>query len=102
MQVNETALREVKVLLSVAHVNIVKLLHHFEDNGQHCLVFEYVPFTLLQLIENRSLRYERIVHLTKQLVTGLEYLHERKVSQLSLLIKPQCVADVWCPLLLLL
>lgn len=79
MQVNETALREVKVLLSVSHVNIVKLLHHYEDKGQHCLVFEYVPFTMLQLIENKSLTHEKIVHLTRQLVKGLEHLHKKKV-----------------------
>jgi cyclin-dependent kinase-like len=44
-QVRKTAVREVKVLRSVRHDNIVSLLDVFRQNGKLYLVFEYVERT---------------------------------------------------------
>lgn len=44
-QVRRTAVREVKVLRSVRHDNIVSLLDAFRQNGKLYLVFEYVEKT---------------------------------------------------------
>lgn len=45
LQVRKTAVREVKVLRSLRHENIVQLLDVFRQNGKLFLVFEFVDRT---------------------------------------------------------
>lgn len=48
-QVRKTALREVRILRSLAHENIVTLHEVFRNSGKLYLVFEYVDRTILEV-----------------------------------------------------
>ena len=54
LQVRKTAIREVKVLQSVRHDNVVRLLDVFRLHRKLYLVFEYVEGTVLQ-VRNRCI-----------------------------------------------
>ena len=53
-QVRKTALREVRILKSLAHENIVALHEVFRRSGKLFLVFEYVDRTVLEARPNCS------------------------------------------------
>jgi cyclin-dependent kinase-like len=43
--------REIRVLKDYQHGNIVDLTHVFKEEGKLFLVFDYVPQTLLELLQ---------------------------------------------------
>ncbi len=50
-QVRKTAMREIRVLKELRHSNIVNLIEVFRWRHKICLVFEYVPKTILEELE---------------------------------------------------
>ncbi|ETO17466.1 Protein kinase domain containing protein [Reticulomyxa filosa] len=91
-----TAIREIKILTSLDHPNIVKLLEaitnrhteKFTERKKHptkkkgysmnmYMVFEYVDHDLSGLLQNQTVyfRLHEIKHILQQIVRGLNYLH---------------------------
>lgn len=83
-----TALREIKILKSLNHPNVLKLeeIVHSQptefnrQKGSIFLVFEFMEHDLGGLL-NRPVEFytDEIMCLTKQLLTGLHYIHVQKI-----------------------
>ncbi|KAK9235793.1 kinase-like domain-containing protein [Lipomyces kononenkoae] len=76
-----TALREIKLLQSVRHDNVVSLLEMMVEKSSVYMVFEYMDHDLSGILThpNFLLEHAHIKHLFKQLLEGLAYLHKRGV-----------------------
>lgn len=89
-----TAIREVKILKSLNHENIVKLkdvvcsIDVVNENIKECnanldffLVFEYLENDLAGLLESGEVKFtiDQIVDFMKQLLQGLEFCHDRRI-----------------------
>ncbi|CAJ0632155.1 9750_t:CDS:10 [Entrophospora sp. SA101] len=76
-----TALREVKLLQSLNHGQIVKLNEIMVFKGVVYMVFEYMDHDLTGILGNVQVNFEHqhIKCLMKQLLEGLAYLHENGV-----------------------
>lgn len=76
-----TAVREIKLLQSLNHHNIVKLLEVMVERNDCFMVFEYLSHDLTGLLNHPSftLTSAHKKHLAKQLFEGLDYLHKRSV-----------------------
>jgi serine/threonine protein kinase len=77
------ALREMFLLKSMKHDNVVKLLHvdckertRMERN-RITLVFEYVAYDLYYLLQKEDFEFssEQVKDLSRQLLSGLHYCH---------------------------
>ncbi|KAF7701660.1 putative cell division protein kinase [Cucumispora dikerogammari] len=79
-----TTLREISILKSLNHPNILKYKHVIIGPTQVCLITEFVDFELGAFI--RSFRYNT-EDIFKQLVIGLSYLHRSHIIHRDL--KPQ-------------
>lgn len=83
-KIRMTALREISVLKSLQHDNIVCLLDAFRDKGKISLVFEYVDRALLADIERyaeakRNMPLDDVRSVIYQLVQALDFIHEKNV-----------------------
>lgn len=76
-----TAIREIKLLQSLNHVNIVKLQEVMVERNDCFMAFEYLSHDLTGLLNHPSfvLTDAHKKHLAKQLFEGLDYLHKRGV-----------------------
>lgn len=76
-----TAIREIKLLQSLNHVNIVALQEVMVERNDCFMVFEYLEHDLTGLINHPSftLTPAHKKHLAKQFFESLEYLHHRGV-----------------------
>ena len=76
-----TAIREIKLLQSLNHVNVVPLLEVMVERNDCFMVFEYQSHDLTGLLNHPTftLAAAHKKHLAKQLFEGLEYLHRRGV-----------------------
>lgn len=86
-----TAIRELKMLRSLRHENIVNLKEIVTGQNQHSrarrnkheiyMVFEYVDHDLTGLMDTPSIRFteEQVKTYAKQLLSGLWYCHDREV-----------------------
>lgn len=79
-----TSLREISILKTLKHPNVVQLLNVMHTEESLILIFEYLDFDLKGYITNCR---PRIVDLTIQLLKGIKYMHERKIIHRDL--KPQ-------------
>lgn len=75
--VNRTALREIKLLQEVSHINLIGLLDVFGHKSNISLVFDFMDTDLEQLINDTSIVFlpSQVKNLMIQTLTGLEYLH---------------------------
>ncbi|PVI04389.1 serine/threonine-protein kinase bur1 [Periconia macrospinosa] len=76
-----TAIREIKLLQSLNHDNIVKLQEVMVEKNDCFMVFEYLSHDLTGLLNHPTFRLEQghKKDLAKQLFEGLDYLHRRGV-----------------------
>ena len=81
MQVRRTAARELEVLQTLHHPNLVSFLESFRTNGQLHLAFEFMDKTLLHDMEQmpRGIPYESVESHMLQLVHAVHFLHQNKV-----------------------
>ena len=94
--VAKTTLREVRILKSLQHPNIVQLREAFRKKGTPYLVFEYVQNNLLEVIERApdGLPAETVRLFAYQLLKGLAHMHalgllHRDVKPENLLVSEQ-------------
>jgi CTD kinase subunit alpha len=76
-----TAIREVKLLQSLRHKNIVKLREVMVEKDDCFMVFEYLSHDLTGLLNHPSFKLDasQKKHLAMQLFEGLDYLHKKGV-----------------------
>ncbi|KAL8967200.1 MAG: hypothetical protein Q9183_003028 [Haloplaca sp. 2 TL-2023] len=76
-----TAIREIKLLQSLKHENVVCLHEVMVENNDCFMVFEYLSHDLTGLLNHPSFKLDHShkKHLAKQLFDGLNYLHKRGV-----------------------
>ncbi|GAP84034.2 putative protein kinase [Rosellinia necatrix] len=76
-----TAMREVKLLQSLRHANIVELHEVMIEKNECYMVFEYLSHDLTGLLNHPTYKLDAAQkkHLAQQLFTGLDYLHKRGV-----------------------
>ncbi|KAM4056242.1 kinase [Hirsutella rhossiliensis] len=76
-----TAVREIKLLQSLRHTNIVNLEEVMVEKNDCFMVFEYLSHDLTGLLNHPSFKLDpaQRKHLAKQLFEGLDYLHTRGV-----------------------
>jgi CTD kinase subunit alpha len=76
-----TAVREIKLLQSLKHPNIVNLQEVMVEKNDCFMVFEYLSHDLTGLLNHPTFKLEPAhkKHLAKQLFEGLDYLHRRGV-----------------------
>lgn len=76
-----TAIREIKLLQSLNHDNIVKLQEVMVEKNDCFMVFEYLSHDLTGLLNHPTFKLDHAQKkdLAKQLFEGLDYLHRRGV-----------------------
>jgi len=76
-----TGLREVKLLQSLKHDNVVTLREMVSRKGDIFLKFEYIPHDLVGLLKQQhiTLEHAHIKSLMHQLLKGLAYIHVKGV-----------------------
>lgn len=76
-----TAVREIKLLQSLRHVNIVRLEEVMVEKNDCFMVFEYLSHDLTGLLNHPEFKLQppQKKHLARQLFEGLDYLHTRGV-----------------------
>lgn len=76
-----TAIREIKLLQSLKHENVVCLQEVMVENNDCFMVFEYLSHDLTGLLNHPTFKLENShkKHLAKQLFDGLNHLHRRGV-----------------------
>lgn len=76
-----TAIREIKLLQSLNHDNVVKLREVMVEKNDCFMVFEYLSHDLTGLLNHPTFKLEQShkKDLAKQLFEGLDYLHRRGV-----------------------
>jgi len=83
-----TAIREVKILKALSHDNIVDLKEIVTSKEQGCnfpknvfMVFEYLEYDLTGILETPEIRLtqDHVKSWSKQLLSGVHYMHKQKV-----------------------
>jgi len=76
-----TAIREIKLLQSLNHQNVVKLQEVMVERNDCFMVFEYLSHDLTGLLNHPTFKPDPAMKkdLAKQLFEGLDYLHRRGV-----------------------
>lgn len=76
-----TAVREIKLLQSLKHDNVVCLQEVMVENNDCFMVFEYLSHDLTGLLNHPTFKLDQAhkKHLSKQLFEGLNYLHRKGV-----------------------
>eukprot|EP01065_Artemidia_motanka_P047449 TRINITY_DN743_c5_g2_i1.p1 TRINITY_DN743_c5_g2~~TRINITY_DN743_c5_g2_i1.p1 ORF type:complete len:380 (+),score=88.99 TRINITY_DN743_c5_g2_i1:101-1141(+) len=87
--VPSTALREISVLLSLDHPNIVKLVNVDTRPTKLVLVFEFIEYDLRKVLDSRRtpLPEEQVVRIAHQVVLGLDHCHKNRIVHRD--VKPQ-------------
>ncbi|KAG7126174.1 CTD kinase subunit alpha like protein [Verticillium longisporum] len=76
-----TAVREIKLLQSLRHPNVVELKEVMVEKNDCFMVFEYLSHDLTGLLNHPSFKLDAAQkkHLARQVFEGLDYLHVRGV-----------------------
>eukprot|EP01093_Parvamoeba_rugata_P005658 TRINITY_DN18402_c0_g1_i1.p2 TRINITY_DN18402_c0_g1~~TRINITY_DN18402_c0_g1_i1.p2 ORF type:complete len:311 (+),score=-51.36 TRINITY_DN18402_c0_g1_i1:57-989(+) len=77
-----TAIREIKILQSLRHENVVRLLEVVSSTKNFYMVFEYMSNDLTGLLDSGQslkLRPEDVKCVVYQILSGLNYMHKQNV-----------------------
>ncbi|OUM65599.1 hypothetical protein PIROE2DRAFT_41508 [Piromyces sp. E2] len=76
-----TAMREIKLLQTLHHPNIVQLLEIMIEKDSYYIISEYMEHDLTGVLNNKLVNYNisQIKCLSLQLLNGLDYLHSRGI-----------------------
>ncbi|KAA1466402.1 Pkinase-domain-containing protein [Dentipellis sp. KUC8613] len=76
-----TAMREIKLLQSLRHDNVVQLYEMMVSNGSVYMVFEYMDHDLTGILSQTQFVFTEahLKSLCKQMLSGLAYLHRKGV-----------------------
>ncbi|KAH7883048.1 Pkinase-domain-containing protein [Phlebopus sp. FC_14] len=76
-----TAMREIKLLQSLRHQNIVRLYEMMVSNGSVFMVFEYMDHDLTGILSQTQFSFSEanLKSLCNQMLAGLAYLHHKGV-----------------------
>ena len=76
-----TAVREIKLLKSFDHPNIIPIKEIMTDADGVSLVFEYMDYDLSGMLQqpNIKLRLPQIKYIAQEILKGLQYLHENEI-----------------------
>lgn len=98
--VRRRTLREIKILQLLRHENIVSLLdairpYDFEAFSEACLVQEFMPHSLSQVISEQPLSEHQISYMTHQIFRGLGAIHaaniiHRDLKPDNILVRENC------------
>jgi cyclin-dependent kinase 7 len=80
--VDLSAIREIKILREIDHVNIIRIFDVFaEKQKRMCLLMEYIPYDLRNLINNKSCIFNELeaVEIVYQILRALEFLHTKAI-----------------------
>lgn len=75
-EIDQTILREIAILKLIAHKNIIKLYDYTKTAQGLTLIMEYAKYTLPKYLENTSVD---LVEIIKQILMGLNVLHDNKI-----------------------
>ncbi|CAF0816295.1 unnamed protein product [Rotaria sp. Silwood1] len=81
--------RELKILQSLRFVNVVELIEWFRDKKQCFLIFEYVEWNMLQVLQEHpdGLPLEQVRQLSYQLFSAIHWCHTHEIIHRD--IKPE-------------
>ena len=81
--------RELKILQSLRFENVVELIEWFRDKKQCFLVFEYVEWNMLQVLQEHpdGLALEQVRQLSYQLFSAIHWCHSHEIIHRD--IKPE-------------
>jgi len=87
--ISSTAIREISLLMSLRHPNIVHLHQVFCGQRGLTMVFEYLEYDLKKYMDSRIdlLSLDEIKWMMYQLLVGIDFCHRRRVMHRDL--KPQ-------------
>lgn len=76
-----TAMREIKLLQSLRHDNVVRLYEMMASNGSVYMVFEYMDHDLTGILSQTQFLFTdaHLKSLCRQMLAGLAYLHRKGV-----------------------
>ncbi|KAF7352761.1 CTD kinase subunit alpha [Mycena venus] len=76
-----TAMREIKLLQSLSHENVVRLYEMMVSNGSVYMVFEYLEHDLTGVLSQTQFSFNdaHLKSLSHQMLAGLAYLHHKGV-----------------------
>lgn len=74
-----TTIREIKILRSLSHKNIIQLIEINVDNSDIFLVFPFYRFDLYSYLKRNIPNRREIIHICKQIAEGIKYLHSKNV-----------------------
>ena len=75
----------IDIMYKVENCFFLRLLNHFEDDSNLCLIFQYInEVTLLKKIKLNELTQEKICKYLKQILEALQYLHSKNIFFVSL------------------
>ena len=80
-QLKKSLFKEIELLKSISHPNIIKLYDALEDEKQIYLVMEYISGGSLQQqmrVRNKKLSEEEAKKVFRQLSSAIRYLHSKK------------------------
>jgi serine/threonine protein kinase len=79
--------KEISIVQSLSHPNILKLFEVIRGNFSVYLVFEYCPKELFEFIQDQEqgkLQLDQAICIFKAIVKGVAYLHQRNIAHRDL------------------
>ena len=87
--------REIEVMYSIHHPNVVKLYGHFEDNTYCYFIMEYIPkgnvYGLIPQDKKKKINTQIVASIMKDVISSVYYLHNMKPMIIHRDIKPENV-----------
>lgn len=80
--VDLSAIREIKILREIEHAHIIRVFDVFSEKQKRmCLLMEYIPYDLRNLINNKSFLLSELeaVEIVFQMLKALDFLHTKAI-----------------------